>query len=178
MATKLLEDLPSQTTFDKDKRPNFDWIRWLQSVADLFSRPVANRVTVLTNATAVNCNGAVQSTGIGAGPITPVRYAEHLVMARITFNESAAGLLFVYVYRTTGAIPANGAAPNAGDVAVGGDAFAGPADVIGQNFSGAMALFDTGLAPNQAYNYYLAVKGPNAAVANLINASQLQVSEF
>jgi hypothetical protein len=176
--TKLLEDLPAQTKFDDEKAPNFAWIRWFQSVADLFSRPTANRVTASTNATAVNCNGAVQSTGIGTGPITPARYGEALVMARATFNLNAAGTLLLYVYRTTGAVPANGAAPNGGDVVVGGDAFAGPADVAGQNFSGALSFIDSGLVATQAYRYYFAVKGTNATIANLVNNSQLQVSEF
>jgi hypothetical protein len=153
--------------------------RWLQdNVVDVLSRPSTNRVTVSTNATAINCNGFGQSSGIGCGPILPKKYAELWVKARATFNLSGAGALYVYVYRTTGAIPACGAAPNAGDVAVAGDAFAGPATVGGLNMTGSLSFIDQGLNQNQKYSYYFVVNGTNGLIANLINASQLMVSEF
>lgn len=153
-------------------------MRHLQSIDDLVNRPVANRVSASTSATAVNLNGAVQSTGIGTGTITPVRYGEVWVQARATFKISAAGALYLFVFRTTGAIPANGAAPNAGDIPVGGDAFAGPATVAGQNLSGTHSFIDSGLNEKQAYRYYFAVQGTNGTVASLVNNSQIQASEF
>lgn len=175
---QLLPNMPSGSTFDDGKLPRFSWVQWLQSLSDLLSRPLLNRSVVSTNALAVNLNGAVQSTGLATAAITPVRYGEFLVQARVTFNLSAGGTLFVYVYRTIGAVPANGAAPNVGDFIVGGDAFAGPAITGGQNYVGALSLFDTGLLQSQAYSYYLAVKGTNALVGNLVNGSVLQVSEL
>jgi hypothetical protein len=177
--TQPLEHVPIEA-FGHDPKGQhvFSRQRWLGLVVDLFSRPSTNRVTASTNATAVVLNGAVQSTGIGTGTITPSRYAEHLVKARVTFNISAGGTLYVYVMRTTGAIPANGAAPNGGDVAVAGDSFAGPATVGGQNMNGSLAFIDSGLNQNQAYRYYLAVKGTNGLTGNLVNASQIMVSEF
>ena len=181
MSVQLLSNIPADTAFDdpKTKGPSYPWILWFQrELIDLLNRIILNRVTASTNATAVVCNGAIQSTGIGTIGIQPKRYAEHLVMARVTFNENGAGLTFVYVYRTTGNVPANGAAPNGGDVIVAGDAFAGPADVVNQNFVGTLAFIDTGLSKTQAYKYYLAIKGPNAATVNLINASQMMVSEL
>ncbi len=179
MSIQLLPNLPTQTQFDDAKAsvPSFTWLQWFQSLVDLINRVVSNRVSVSTNATAIVCNGAVQSSGVGTAAITPIRYAETMVMARVTFNESAAGLTFVYVYRTTGNVPANGAAPGGGDVVVGGDAFA-VANVNGQNFIGSLTFFDSGLSKTQAYKYYLAIDGPNAATVNLINASQLVVSEI
>lgn len=178
MTVKLLEDMPSAVPFDTGKSPSIAWVRWLQSVAALFDRPVTNRVSVSTNATAVNLNGAVQSTGIGTAAITPARYAELWVNARVTFGLSGNGTLRVFVYRTTGAIPANGAAPNGGDVVVGGDAFAGPATVAGQSVNGSLSFIDGGLSQAKGYSYYFAVSGTNALTATLINSSQLQVSEF
>src|SRR5262249_10782600 len=141
------------------------------------NRPLLNRVTASTNATAVNLNGNAQSTGIGCGPITPKRYAEFTVKARVTFNISGAGTLYVFVYRTLSAIPVNGAAPNGGDVIGGGDAFAGPATVGGQNVSASLSFIDTGLDVTKQYRYYLAFKGTNALVGNLVNSSQLLVLE-
>lgn len=156
----------------------FQRVRWLQGIVDLLNRPTLNRVTGSTNATAVSCNGAVQSAGIGTGAITPKRYAELWASARATFNLSANGTLYLYIYRTKGNVPANGAAPNAGDVAVGGDSFAGGTVSSGVNQSGAHSFIDSGLSETQAYKYYFAVKGTNAATANLVNNSQIQVSEF
>lgn len=170
--------MPSATTFDTAKAPTFSWVRWLQSLVDVLNRPISNRVSASTNATGVVCNGAAQSTGIGTGPITPGRYAELWINARATFNLNFAGSLFVYVYRTLGNVPANGAAPNGGDVPVGGDAFAGSADVASQNFAGSLSFIDSGLDSTKAYKYYFAVNGTNTKTANLVNSSQIQVSEF
>lgn len=176
--TELLDKLvPEDWDSGEPGKTGYPRVRFLQSVSDIVSRPLNNRVTASTNATAVNTNGAVQSTGIGVGPITPSRFAQFLVKARVTFNLNANGTLYVYVYRTTGAIPANGAAPNVGDVAVGGDSFAGGSVTANVNQSGSLSFHDTGLSQSQAYNYYFAVKGTNGQVANLVNASQMQVGE-
>jgi len=150
--------------------------KWLQRAADLINRPVLNRLAASTSATAVNTNGAVQSTGIGVGPLQPKRYGEFTVKARVTFNVNAAAV-YVYVYRTTGAIPANGAGPNAGDVVVGGDAFAGGSVTSGVNQTGALSFLDTGLSTAGSYRYYLAVSAVTGKVANLVNSSQLLVME-
>ena len=155
----------------------FNRTRWLQSVTDLFRRPVANRATASTSATAVNCSGAAQSSGIGTIAQQPKRYAEFTVKARVTFNVNSVGPAFVSVYRTQGAIPAKGVAPNAGDVIVGGDAFMGGPTQAGVNQSGSFSFLDSGLSVNQQYRYYLAVTGPNGNVLNLVNSSQLLVME-
>ena len=177
--TELLDKIqPLDWDSQNPGKSGFSRVRFLQSISDIVSRPLNNRTTVSTNATAVVCNGAVQSTGIGTPAQMPSRFAEFLVKARVTFNLSGAGTLRVFVYRTTGAIPANGAAPNGSDVAVGGDAFAGPATVGGQNMNGAFSWFDTGLNQATNYRYYLAVNGTNALTANLVNGSGIQVSEF
>jgi hypothetical protein len=178
MSRRILENIVVTDWDSKDPgTTHFNRVRYLQQIDDTLNRPLLNRVTASTNATAVNLNGAVQSTGIGAGPITPKRYAEFTVKARVTFNISAGGTLYVFVYRTTGAIPANGAAPGGADIIVGGDSFAGPATVAGQNMNGAFSFIDTGLDVTKQYRYYLAVKGTNALVGNLVNASQLLVLE-
>ena len=179
MSQELLDKLiPSDWDSREPGKSGFPRVRFLQGISDIIARPLNNRLTASTNATAVALNGAVQSTGIGTGPQIPAKFAEFLVKARVTFNLSGAGTLYVYVYRTTGAIPANGAAPNGGDVVVGGDAFAGPATVGGQNVSGAFSWFDTGLNQSKSYRYYLAVNGTNGLTANLVNSSGIQVSEF
>lgn len=151
--------------------------RWLQQVDDLVNRPVINRVNISTNATAIVCNGAAQSSGVGTGTIQPKRYAELTIKARVTFNVNSVGPAFVYVYRTTGAIPANGAAPNIGDVIVGGDSFMGGPTTAGVNQSGAFSFIDTGLDVTKTYRYYLGVKAPNTNTLNLINSSQIFVME-
>lgn len=153
-------------------------VRWLQQLNDVIRRPVANRGTATTNATAVNTNGAIQSTGIGlAAALNPKRYGEFTIKARVTFNINSAGPAFIYVYRTLGAIPANGAAPGGGDVIVGGDAFTGGPTSSGVNQSASFSFIDTGLDKTKSYRYYLAVQGPNANVLNLVNSSQLFVLE-
>lgn len=136
-----------------------------------------NRVAGNTNATAVNTTGAQQSTGIGVGPVQPKRYAEFTIKARVTFNQNADGAAYVYVYRTTQAIPANGAAPNVGDVIVGGGAFAGGHVFNGVNEVGSLSFLDTGLDVNTQYRYYIAVSGQNGQIVSLSNASQLLVME-
>ncbi len=180
MAQIELLDKIVPTDWDSKKPGNtgFSRVRFLQSISDIVARPLNNRLSASTNATAVACNGAVQSSGIGTAAQMPSRFAEFLVKARVTFNLSGNGALYVYVYRTTGVIPANGAAPGGGDVIVGGDSFTGPATVGGQNMNGSLSWFDTGLSQSQAYCYYLAVKGTNALTANLVNGSGIQVSEF
>lgn len=153
-------------------------VRHLQSIDDLVNRPVLNRGTATTNATAVAANGAVQSTGIGtANPLQPMRYSEFTVKARVTFNLNSTGPAFVSVYRTLGNIPANGAPPSVGDVVVGGDAFVGGPTSAGINQSGSFSFLDSDLSVNQKYNYYLAVQAPNGNTMNLINNSQLLVME-
>lgn len=177
---QLLENLVPEhwDSRQPESGSGFNRVKWLQSVSDLVNRPILNRASASTNATAVNCNGNVQSTGIGCGPLQPKRYAELTIKARVTFNINSAGPAFVYVYRTTGAVPANGAAPNVGDVIVGGDAFLGGPTSNGVNQAGAISFIDSGLDPSkQQYRYYFAVKGPNGTVHNLVNASQLLVME-
>lgn len=177
--TELLDKLiPGDWDSKKPGNTGFNRVRFLQGISDIVARPLNNRLTASTNATAISCNGVVQSTGIGTGAQTPSKFAEFLIKARVTFNLNGAGTLYVYLYRTTGAIPANGAAPGSGDVIVGGDPFAGPATVGGQNTIGTLSWFDTGLSQSQSYRYYFAVKGTNGLTANLVNNSQMQVSEF
>jgi hypothetical protein len=173
----LLEELVPQT-WDQRSKGGAPQTRWLQQLSDLTNRPVNNRQTNSTSATAVAANGAVQSTGIGTLQAQqPKRYAEFTVKARVTFNVDSVGPAYVYVYRTQGAIPANGAPPNAGDVVVGGDAFVGGAMTSGVNQSGALSYLDQGLNVNQKYSYYLAIVAPGGNTVNLVNASQLLVME-
>lgn len=152
-------------------------VRLLQSISDLFSRPVTNRATVSSNLTSVNCNGQIQSSGVGTIALQPKRYAELTVKARVTFSLSVSGVAYVYVVRTTAQIPVNGAALNAGDVVVGGDAFGGGPASLNLNVAAAFSYLDTGLDITKSYKYYLAVNGTNGAVLNLINSSQLLVME-
>lgn len=176
---EILDKLvPEDWNSGKPGKSGYPRMRWLQGVSDIIARPINNRLTASTNATAVACNGAIQSTGIGTGAQTPQRFAEFLVKARVTFNLSGNGTLYIFLYRTTGAIPANGAAPGGSDVIVGGDSFAGPATVAGQNMNGSLSWFDTGLNQSTNYRYYLAVRGTNGLTANLVNSSGIQVSEF
>src|SRR5437899_176042 len=127
MTMQLLDKIiPADWDSKKPGSSHFPRVRWLQTVDDIVARPLNNRLTASTNATAIVCNGAVQSTGIGTGAQMPSRFAEFLVKARATFNLSGAGTLYVYVMRTAGNIPANGAAPGVNDVIVSGDSFAGP----------------------------------------------------
>ncbi len=174
----LPEIIPQQWDSGPPKAGSgFDRVRHLQSVDDLVNRPVLNRGIAQTNATAVHTDGNIQSTGIGTVPMQPMRYAEFTVKARVTFNVNSVGPAFVYVYRTLGNIPANGAAPNAGDVAVGGGSFMGGATTAGVNESGSFSFLDSGLSISTKYRYYLAVEGPNGNVVNLVNNSQLLVME-
>src|SRR3954468_14408530 len=116
MSRSLVEHLtPADWDSQKPGSSGFGRTRWLQQVVDLFNRPVINRGQASTNATAINANGAVQSTGICTGQLAPKRDAEFAVKARVTFNVNSVGPAYVYVHRTLGAIPANGAAPNVGD---------------------------------------------------------------
>lgn len=179
MAREILEKLTPEHWDSQKPGPDTGWqrVKWLQGLNDLLRRPVMNRQSALTSATAIACNGTVQSSGIGTGTLQPKRYAELTVKARVTFNLDSAGPAYVYVHRTTGAIPANGAAPNAGDVIVGGDAFVGGPMTIGVNLVGAFSFPDSGLDVTQQYRYYLAVKGPNGSTHNLVNSSQLFVLE-
>jgi hypothetical protein len=177
MSRQLLEHLLPAHWDDAKPGSGFPRVRWLQGLSDLVNRPVINRATASTNATAIACNGAVQSTGIGTQTLQPKRYAELTVKARVTFNLNSAGPAFHYIYRTLGAIPANGAAPNAGDVIVGGDSFLGGPTTTGVNQAGAFSFLDSGLDVSKSYRYYLAVKAPNGNTLNVINASQLLVME-
>lgn len=179
MSRQLLETIvPSDWDSQKPQtNSGFSRTRWLQGVSDLVNRPVNNRLTNSTSNTAVNANGNVQSSGIGTGPQQPKRYAEFTVKARVTFNVNASTPAYVYVYRTLEAVPANGAAPNAGDVVVGGDAFTGGSMVTGVNETGAFSFLDTGLDVTKQYSYYLAVKAQAGKTLNLVNSSQLLVME-
>jgi hypothetical protein len=156
----------------------FNRVRALQDLSDLVSRPLNNRVMNSISVATVNLNGNIQSTGIGAGPIAPQRYAETSVQARVTLKASAAGAFSVFLYRTTGSVPANGQGPNAGDVVVGGDAFGGGSLAAGVNTPATLAITDQELSATQQYSYYFAVSGPNGDTLSLINGSQLIVSEM
>jgi hypothetical protein len=181
MATRELLDTIVPSDWDSQKpavNSGFQRTRWLQGISDLVKRPLSNRTTAMTSATAVNATGAAVSTGIGTPPQQPKRYAEFTVKARITFNTNAAAPAYHYIYRTLGAIPANGAPPNAGDVIVGGDAFAGGATPgAGVNQIGTFSYLDTGLDVTKQYRYYLAVNAAPGQVVNLVNQSQLLVME-
>lgn len=181
MARQLLEELtPSHWDSGKPASGSgFNRVRWLQGISDLVNRPVLNRSNVASSApVAVNTTGAVQSTGIGiSNRLQPKRYGEFTVKARVTFNINSAGPAFCHVYRTLGAIPANGAAPNAGDVVVGGGAFAGGPTSNGVDQVGTFSFLDTGLDRTKQYNYYLTVEASNGAVLNLDTGAQLFVME-
>lgn len=180
MSRELLETITPAHWDSQKPGPNtgFQRTRWLQGLNDLLKRPVSNRLTAATSATAVNATGAPISTGIGTGPMQPKRYAEFTVKARVTSNINDAVPAYHYIYRTLGAIPVNGAPPNADDVIVGGDAFAGgAAPGAGVNQIGAFSFLDTGLDVNKQYRYYLAVNAPIGKIVNLVNNSQLLVME-
>jgi hypothetical protein len=171
MARRVLEHITA-TDWDSGKpgSSGFGRVRYLQQVDDVINRPLLNRVTASGNA-AVNTNGATQSTAVGTGTIQPKRFAELTAKCRVTFNLSGNGTLYVFLYRTLGAIPANGAAPGGADVPVSGDAFTGGSVSTGVNQCAAFSFLDTGLDPTKQYRFYLAVKGTNALVANLVNSS-------
>jgi hypothetical protein len=174
----LPEIVPTQWDSGKPSAGSgFGRVRHLQSIDDLVNRPLLNRGTATTNATAVNANGNTQSSGIGTVQLQPMRYAEFTVKARVTFNVNSVGPAFVYVYRTLGDVPANGAPPNVGDVPVGGGSFMGGAATAGVNESGSFSFLDAGLSVSTKYRYYLAVEAPNGNVLNLVNNSQLLVME-
>lgn len=184
MSRQLLENIVPGDWDSQEPGVNsgFDRTRWLQGVNDLVNRPVINRLTNSTSATAINGSGNVQSSGIGTGPQQPKRYAEFTVKARVTFNVNASTPAYVYVYRTlitpaNPAIPANGAAPHAGDVIVGGDAFAGGTMTSGVNQAAAFSFLDSGLDVTKRYAYYLAIKCQAGKTLNLVNSSQLLVME-
>jgi len=179
MSRQLLETIMPANWDSQKPEPNSGQtrVRWLQQLSDLVNRPVNNRLSNSTSNAVINTTGNVQSSGVGVGPMQPKRYAEFTVKARVTFNLNSVGPAYVYVYRTSGAIPPNGAAPNAGDVIVSGDAFAGGAMTAGVNQSQALSFLDSGLSVNQKYSYYFALKAPNGNVFNLVNASQLLVME-
>jgi hypothetical protein len=174
---RLLESLIPAHWDGSTGDPNSPRTKWLQGVDDLFNRPVLNRLSASTNATAINCNGAIQSTGLGVGQLQPRRYAEFTVKARVSFNINSTGPAYLYVYRTLGTIPANGAAPGGSDVIVGGDAFTGGATVSGQAQCAAFSFLDAGLDVTKQYRYYFAIKGPNGTTLNLTNSSQLLIME-
>ncbi len=88
----------------------------------------------------------------------------------------ASGPILLYVYRTLGAVPANGAAPGGGDVVVGGGAFAGGSHADG-DFACAFSFLDTGLDVTKSYRYYLALEGPNGETVTIENTSELLVME-
>lgn len=180
MARELLETIVPQHW--ESQKPGSDSgvqrVRWLQGVNDLLRRPVMNRSNISSGAAAVNTSGAVQSTGVGIpNKLQPKRYGEFTIKARVTFNINDVGPAFCHVYRTLGAIPANGAAPNVGDVVVGGGAFAGGPTSNGVNQVGTFSFIDTGLDQTKQYNYYLTVQGPNGKVMNVGAGSQLFVME-
>jgi len=175
----LLENLVPED-WDSGKpaaNSGFSRVRYLQGIDDLVNRPLLNRLGLVAPNTAVALNGTPQSTAIGVSGLTPKRYAEFTVKARVTFNINSIGPAYVYVYRTLGAIPAKGAAPNVNDVIVGGDAFVGGPMTAGVNQSGSFSFLDSALSTTQKYSYYLAVVGPNGNVLNLVNSSQLLVME-
>jgi hypothetical protein len=181
---ELLETLVPQHWDSQEPEVNsgFNRMRWLQGLNDLLKRPVLNRLSATAPNTAVLANGNAQSTGIGVGPLQPKRYAEFTVKARVTFNVNSIGPVYLFVYRTLApavgsGIPADGAAPNAGDVIVSGDSFAGGAMTAGVNESGTLSFLDSGLDVTKKYSYYFAVVAPNGNVLNLVNASQLLVME-
>jgi len=176
MSRELLETIVPGV-WDSPKSQGAPRTRWLQQLNDLIRRPVLNRLSNSTINTAVASTGNPVSTGVGIGPIQPKRYGEFTVKARVTFKTSGNAVAYVYVYRTTGAIPANGAPPNAGDVIVGGDAFMGGSMVTGQSAVGALSYLDSGLNENAKYHYYLATAAPNGQTATLFNNSQLLVME-
>jgi hypothetical protein len=179
MSRNLLETIQPQHW--ESQKPasgsGFNRVRWLQGLNDLVNRPVSNRGVITLPPTIITLNGALQSTGQGINQLQPKRYAEFTVKARVTFQLNGAGAGYVHVMRTLGSIPANGAAPNAGDVIVGGDAFAGGQLTGGVNQAGAFSFLDTGLDITKSYRYYLAVKGTAAQQLSLANTSQLLVME-
>lgn len=142
--------------------------KFLQQVDDTINRPLLNRVSVSGSNAAVTCNGAIQSSGIGTAQIQPKRYAEFTVKVRVTFNINSVGPAYIYCNRTLGNIPAKGAAANAGDVTVGGDAFAGGTVASGISEAGTLSFLDTGLDVTKQYRYYIAVLGPNANTLNVL----------
>jgi hypothetical protein len=175
MSRRLLVEIDPQT-WDSPKSSGQRTL-WLQQLDDLMSRSVNNRQQAMTSTATTGSNGALQSTGVGVGPMTPKRYAEFTVKARVTYQASGPGPVYIYVHRTTSAIPPNGQAPNANDVIVGGDAFAGGQLAAGINQAAAFSFLDSGLSTAGKYHYYFSVKAPGGVLVSLLNSSQLLVME-
>lgn len=172
MSRQLIQHIVPQT-WDSQKPvagSGTQRVRYLQDVNDVINRPVTNRQTASSNTT-VAANGSNQSTGIGTGKQQPKKYAEFTVKARVTYNLNASQTLYLYIYRTTGNIPANGAAPNGGDVVVGGGAFAGGMQASGVNQAASFSFLDTGLSVSQQYRYYLGIAAPNGTTVTILSSS-------
>lgn len=176
MTQQLMESLQGVVQEDAGKHPSL--IRWLQSLVDLLGRPTNNRVSASQGANYSVTSAADVSSGVGTGPITPKRYGETFVLGIAAgTNSTNNSPVVISIYRTSGAIPAQGAAPNAGDVrvayaviwvAVGGETWQLP--LVGQ---------DTGLSLTTPYRYYFTVSNGTGGGQTTINAAgNFTVSEF
>lgn len=181
MSRQLLEQI-SPSTWESGQSGStstgFLRTKWLQNLNDLLNRPVLNRGQASTNGTTFEASGAVQSTGIGIpAALQPKRYAELTVKARVSFSLSSAGPAFLFVYRSTIGTPAEGVAPHASDVVVGGGSFAGGAMTPNVSQSASFSFLDSGLSVTAKYFYYFAIEGPSGSLFTLAKSSQLLVME-
>lgn len=81
---------------------------------------------------------------------------------------------YMSVQRTTGSIPAPGAAIPGGDVQV---IFFGNGGGTANNYLTG-AIYDTGLTPGTPYNYYLAMRVATSGTLNLVAGGRVQISEY
>jgi hypothetical protein len=116
------------------------------------------------------------STGMGVSVVSPSTALSYLLAAIVSNNTAGDGVSLA-LYRSTTGIPAAGAAPGTGDVAIwqSGELISSAAN---QQQAVATSDVDGGLAAGTTYYYYLAVEavtGGTASVAAGSNQTTLTV---
>ncbi len=86
-------------------------------------------------------------------------------------------MAYHYVYRTTGAIPEMGAAPECRRCHCRRRCLRRGNGRKRRDQTGAFSYLDSELSPTTQYRYYLAVNGNAGKTVNLVNNSQLLVME-
>ena len=140
----------------------------------IYAPRTVNQALFSTPTSRVTNSSSPVSTGYGVS-FTAAYNASVLVSCYCFMNTSLSNYLCgIYVYRTTGTIPASGAAITGGDVQVASSS--SYALVGGGGFSTIVIIYDTTLTVGIPYNYYFAFAGFGGGLT-LGASSLLQLTE-
>ena len=142
----------------------------------IYAPGTINQVQLTTPSSITTTSNMVVSTGVGVAFQAVYNTITFITYSYLISNSATTVALSIYIYRTTGSIPALNTPPGGADVQIATSrGYTAPAANGVSSMTG--GIYDNGFTVGTPYNYYLVFQ-TNSGTLTLASGSVLQVTEM